>query len=257
MINSILHPWLVHCFNYKNLLLQILCLKYNFDILWYCMFNFIIVHIFVPLLMSNSIEVKYITKYNLCLWILFPTVLVVLHGHVISFHICTNYHNFLRLQTHFRSFIYLSLHICRSNLACIVSLWIVQPLEVLPSSIAFLDIRSPHHSTNKFFPKFYNYCRQCLVPYKLLLYPKHFWHGILQFFMERETMLHHSIIVILFLLHFLFQHFLFHSIELQTWSSCLCRFWVTMFVPILPFFFGKCVLQIEILTTVILLIYES
>ncbi len=80
-------------------------------------------------------------------------------------------------QTHFCAFPFLLLQICKSNHGCIVSpsLWFNFQrfcLHWQPCS----DTRSPHRSTCECFLRFHNYCRQCLVPYKPLLYPRYSWH---------------------------------------------------------------------------------
>jgi hypothetical protein len=65
---------------------------------WHIMVLFIQLHHCLGLLPTphgvDGIEVKQIAKQNFYLWILFPTLLVFLHGHIVPPQICTNYYVF-------------------------------------------------------------------------------------------------------------------------------------------------------------------
>lgn len=110
----------------------------------------------------NNIEVKQITKQNLYLWILSLILPIPFNEHVISPHICIIHHVFgLTDSSMFFPIPFVINY--KDNLVYIVSpsLWF-DVRRFQPHQQPCLDTRSPHHFTNKCFPRFHNYCKQLL-----------------------------------------------------------------------------------------------
>jgi len=120
-----------------------------------------------------------------------------------------NYH-FVGWRIHFASFVYILLQIHRGNHDYIVSpsFWFnFQRYYLLQQLLS--NIGSPHCSTNKCLPMFYNVCKQRLVPCRPFLCFGYSWHYLLYSFLNYEIMLPNSTTIDSFLLRFIL-----HIVEL-------------------------------------------